>query len=180
MFFYSFDVFSINVENNVINKNLRMRRCVQTFDWYCMSWEFSHYFLRYLWVIADWLTYTPAYCIDPEFNAQRDRSWSWLPSCTGAAPQCGGSDQLWGARGGPNTDECGGAAGENEEEPGGLVAPREEERDPVPLALLQQRQPCYYPAGDVTHCVPMTWTTLILETSFCANLFPAKHFQSIQ
>ncbi|KAF3859090.1 hypothetical protein F7725_021489, partial [Dissostichus mawsoni] len=25
---------------------------------------------------------------------------------------------------------------------------REKKRDPVPLALLQQRQPCYYPAGD--------------------------------
>ena len=61
----------------------------------------------------------------------------WVWSCAGPPQECGGSGWLWGARGGQDEDECGGAAGEDEEKPGGLVAAGEEEGNPVPLALLQ-------------------------------------------
>lgn len=83
---------------------------------------------------------------DPEL--QRYKKNHSVLSCAGPSSECSGSDGIWGARGGQDEDECGGAAGEDEEKPRGLIAPREEERNPVPLTFLQQRKPFYYPAGD--------------------------------
>lgn len=90
-----------------------------------------------------------------------------LFSCAGPSQECGGSERFWGAGGGQDEDERGGTAGEDQEKPGGLIAPREEEGNPITLAIVQQRQPLYYPAGDVTAHAHMHMHKYLNLDCFC-------------
>lgn len=110
--------------------------------------ESNNYSLRFLCFGVDKIARTGADASEANPKQENTNVNAWVWFCAGPSQECSGSDGFWGARGGQDEDECGGAAGEDEEKPGGFVAPREEEGNPIPLTLLQQRQPFYYPAGD--------------------------------